>query len=52
MNQIRLSISQQNNTFDTDDPKESRVTQERLLSVGRKRKIPKNGDDLQAMQLR
>ena len=52
MNQIRFSISQQNNTFDTDDPKESRVTQERLLSVGRKRKIPKNGDDLQAMQLR
>jgi hypothetical protein len=52
MNQIRFSISQQHSTFDTDDPKEVKTTQEKLLSVGRKRKIPKNGDDLQAMQLR
>jgi hypothetical protein len=39
MHRIRFSASTQHNIFDTDDPIASAALQERLLSVGRKRKV-------------
>ena len=50
MNRIRFSVSNQHNIFDTDDPKVIAANQEKLLSVGRKRKIPKDAEDLRAVQ--
>ena len=56
MNRIRFSTSQasQNNIFDTDDPKPSCASEseESLLSVGSKRKNPRDGEDLRARQTR
>ena len=49
MNRIRFSISSQNN-FDTDDPKSSCASHENPLSVGNKRKIPRDIEDLRAQQ--
>ena len=55
MNRIRCSISiqkSQNNKFDTDDPKSSRASHDNLLSVGNKRKITRDSEDLRAWQRR
>ena len=52
MNRVHFSTSGQNSIFDSDGPKSSYATHENLLSVGRKRKIPKDSDDLRAQQIR
>ena len=52
MNRIRFPTSSQNSIFDSDDPKLSHASHENLLSVGRKRKTPKDRDDLRARQIR
>ena len=52
MNRIRFSMSSQNSIFDSDDPKLSYASHANLLSVGSKRKIPKDSDDLRARQIR
>ena len=50
MNRIRFSTSSQNSIFDSDDPKWPYASHENLLSVGSKRKIPKDSADLWARQ--
>ena len=50
MNRIHFSVSSQNNNFDADEPKSSYASHENLLSVGNKRKIPKDNEDLSAWQ--
>ena len=50
MNQVRFAPSNQNNVFDTDDQKTKLALQEKLLSIGSKRKAPKDGEDLHAVQ--
>ena len=52
MNRICFSMSSQNSIFDSDDPKLSYASHTNLLSVGSKRKIPKDSDDLRARQIR
>ena len=42
MNRVRFSTCSPNSIFDNDDPKSSYAVHENLLSVGRKRKIPKD----------
>ena len=48
MHRIRFSESNQNNTFDTDEPIVIITNQKKLLSVGHKHKIPKDPEDLRA----
>ena len=48
---IRFSTSSQNSIFHSDDPKLSYASHENLLSVGSKRKFPKDSDDLRARQI-
>ena len=45
MNRISFSTSSQNSIFDTDDPKSSCTSHETLLSVGSKRKIPRESEN-------
>ena len=52
MHQIRFSTSTQHRNFDTDDPMESAARQERLMSVGRKRKAPTDAEDCRPMYLK
>ena len=52
INRIRFSTSGQNSIFDSDDPKWPYAPPENLLSVGSKRKIPKDSADLRARQIR
>ena len=52
MIQISFSISRQSSNFDADDPKSSCASHENLLSVGRKRKVQRDSDDLRALQIR
>ena len=42
----------QSSTFGTDDPKSSCTSHENLLSVGSKRKLPRDSEDLLARQIR
>ncbi len=48
----RFSTSTQHSFFDTDDLIASAARQERLLSVGRKRKVPKDAEDRLPMYLK
>ena len=52
MNRIRFFTSNQNSVFHSDDPILSYASHEDLLSVGRKRKIPQDSNDLRARQIR
>jgi hypothetical protein len=45
MHRIRFSTLTQHSIFDTDDPIASAAREKRLLSVGRKRKVPKDAED-------
>ena len=42
LNRVRFAPTSQNIIFDTDDPKMQGTSQKKLLSVGSKRKAPKD----------
>ena len=52
MHRIRFSTSTQHSIFDTDDPIATAAQNERLLSVGRKRRVPKDAEDLRPTYLK
>ena len=44
MNRVRFSTSSQNSIFDSDDPKSSCASDENLLNMGNKRKVPRGSE--------